>query len=795
MVAQILENSNLDDLDDFDWWYSCDFDGLRQDSNGRTYLKLGGLATLAEVWINDERILQSQNMFVPHALDVTALLKNENRLVICFRSMTEFLKEKRPRPKWKTRLVDNQQLRWVRTTLLGHIPGWTPAISPIGPWKSIELESYSDFRLASCDLRSNCDLPDTEVSGEFTVQALPDAPKLESATLEVGDCSFALTLEAKDESTLSLKGGGDIRQLALWWPHTHGKPELHDCALVLRADVSEMRFDLGKRGFKQVALLEDDGLVGLRVNGTDVFSRGACWTNNDFSSLTGEEFDLRTSLQLAKDAGMNMLRVGGTMVYESDSFYRICDELGIMIWQDFMFANMDYPVEDSDFHQSIVLEVSDQLSRLSAHACISVYCGSSEIQQQSAMLGLEKAQWSNHFFDEELPALCSVIHADIPYFPSTPYGGALPFHVNEGLSHYYGVGAYKRDLTDVVLADVKFTPETLGFSHVPEEGIISAMFSGERAVPHDPRWKQGIPRDTGAGWDFEDIRDFYLQQLFDVDPVILRSHDPDRYFALSKVVTGELIYRVFSQWRSAESNCRGALIWFYNDLVPGAGWGLIDSTNKPKAAYFAVKRAFVSLGVFIEDKGLDGLQLHVVNEKGVQKDVELQLEAYGLKGNTTVQASQKITLETPAVISRGVDEMLGYFTDLGYKYRFGPLQHQVIVARLIDTSTDELIDDDCFFPDTYSLPRLTECSVTTEIEVGTDNSLSLILTSSQFLQSASIALRNHELSDNYFHLSPGRSRKIQLRNKATHGCGDVLPVVGRLEALNLIEGIRLKVVS
>ena len=255
----------------------------------------------------------------------------------------------------------------------------------------------------------------------------------------------------------------------------------------------------------------ENGRVQLVVNGRPVFCRGACWTINDFRSLAGDAEALRQALVLARDAGINMLRVGGTMIYESELFYSLCDELGILVWQDFMFANMDYPFADAAFHDEAEREVAHQLGRLQRHPCLAVYCGGSEIEQQAAMLGLPATEWSNAFFSDELPRLCAARHRGIPYFPSTPTEGVLPFHPSTGISHYYGVGAYRRPLEDVKHARVKFTSECLGFSNVPDGEAMEQVFGDARPVPHHPRWKAGVPRDSGAGWDFEDIRDHYLE--------------------------------------------------------------------------------------------------------------------------------------------------------------------------------------------------------------------------------------------------------------------------------------------
>src|ERR1019366_5058652 len=204
------------------------------------------------------------------------------------------------------------------------------------------------------------------------------------------------------------------------------------------------------------------------INGVPIYCRGACWTVTDMATLVGTRESLQRDLRLALAAGVNMLRVGGTMTYESDSFYQLCDELGILVWQDFMFANMDYPIDNPHFAENIKAEATYQLSRLSKYASVAVYCGNSEVEQQAAMLGIPRELWRNGWFGEQLPALCKGLHPGTVYVPSTPSGGVMPFHVRNGIAHFYGVGAYRRSPTELRKADVKFTSECLAFANIPE---------------------------------------------------------------------------------------------------------------------------------------------------------------------------------------------------------------------------------------------------------------------------------------------------------------------------------------
>jgi beta-mannosidase len=752
-VAQSVTDKQ--NLDASDWWYRCSFSVDEKPDQKEYRLRFDGLATLADIWLNGVHIFSTDNMFKAYYVDVTPLLAQKNMIVICFRSLESALQQKRPRPRWKTKLVSEQSLRWFRTTLLGRIPGWTPAIAPVGPWKGIYLEHPTP--LASFNIQTRA------VAGvgilNFTASLTQSCTQ---ASLQIGDHIYPLVI-----TETVLTGEITIPDVLLWWPHTHGTPSLLNCSLHLLQNGETVQVDCGKVGFKAVAIDRSLGRVQVRIHGQPVFCRGACWTINDFISLTGDSDRLRKSLTLARNAGVNMLRIGGTMVYETDLFYDLCDEMGIMVWQDFMFANMDYPVTDAAFGQNIKEEVIFQLGRLQKHPCLTVYCGSSEIAQQAAMMGMPEECWSNSFFSETLPTLCDQYHKGIPYFPSSPCAGdmpsqgTLPFHVGTGIAHYYGVGAYKRPITDVKWAKVKFTSETLGFSNVPETKNIVLIMGGRRPVTHHPLWKMNLPRDTDAGWDFEDIRDYYMEQIFQVNAVALRSHDIERYLYLARVTTGEVMKQVYAEWRRPDSCCGGGLVWFFKDIAPGAGWGIIDSENQPKAVYYYLKRAWAAQTIFMTDEGLDGINLHIMNESDAHLNAEVTMHIFqgGKILLESVRQAVSVSPRTAATLS--ADGLLKHFSDMANVYRFGPPKHDLVVARLIHADTGVVIGEDFYSPQGVHFSYVNKVDFVTSTQTDEQGSVVLTLESDCFLQAVHLEANGYTVDEDYFHLAPRHKKTVR----------------------------------
>jgi beta-mannosidase len=571
----------------------------------------------------------------------------------------------------------------------------------------------------------------------------------------------------------------------LWWPHTHGAQPLFDSFLTVRTGDEDHTFACGRVSFRRVEVPSGVEPFAIHVNGVPVYCRGACWTVSDLLS-PGTVKSLEKDLLLARAAGVNMLRVVGTMVYESDEFYRRCDELGILVWQDFMFANMDYPGDDPIFAANIAEEARYQLDRLAGHPSVVVYCGNSEVEQQAAMVGMPRELWRNRWFAETLPALCAASHPGTVYVPSSPSGGVMPFHVGTGVTHYYAVGAYQRSPAELRQADVKFAAECLAFAQLPEPETVAAVAGTATPMVHHPRWKRRVPRDVGAGWDFEDIRDFYLHWLFDVDPAQLRSFNPPRYLELSRVVGGEMMAQVFAEWRSSRSNNGGGLVLCFKDLWPAPGWGIVDSRGVPKAAYYYLRRSWQSRQVTLTDEGLDGFQVHIINDTPEPFSGYVELLLLREPCTTVARREVPCRLRPRGRQTLQSDDLLGGFFDLGYAYRFGPLAHDVVIATLWDEK-HRVVSEAVRFVRRREPVRLRSAMVQAEAVRASDARYVVKLESDCFLHAVRLDVPGFMPEDNYFHLMPARPRTVTF----TSIDGAPRPLTGHVEALNLAAPVKI----
>jgi beta-mannosidase len=716
-----------------DWWW-------RTEVVGPGVLVFEGIATLAEIFVDGERALTSDNMFVGLELPVEP---GAHELAIRCRALAPELAKKRPRPRWRVPMLEQQQLRWIRTTLLGRTPGWSPPAPAVGPWRPVWLDSRNvSVGAVALDARPDGDAGLVDVRAE-----LDDAIDAASIVVTRGDERVVAAL-VRDGGTW--RGTATLPRVARWWPHTHGEPTRYDVAIEASARGEAVTIDLGATGFRTIHVGREE--LWVRVNGVHVFCRGACWTPLDVVTLRSPGTAYRDAIAQARDAGMNMIRVGGTMVYEDDAFLDALDEAGILLWQDLMFANMDYP-DEAAFVANVTREVDDQLARLQARPSVAIVCGNSEVEQQAAFWGAERARWSPPLFHEVLAA--RVAAAGLPYTPSSATCGAFPHAANAGPSSYYGVGAYLRPIDDARRAEVRFASECLAFANVPAP---SGMPDGAALRVHHAAWKARTPRDLGAGWDFDDVRDHYVQRLYGVDPTALRMTDHDRYLALGRAATGEVMAQVFADWRRARSMTHGGLIWFLRDLWPGAGWGVVDANGAPKPAWYALRRALAPRALAITDEGVNGLAIHVFNDRPEPLDGELQVALYR-SGDVNVGAAAKpmgVPPHTALEVAAGA--LFDGFLDISYAYRFGPPVAQIVHARMGDLEA-------FWFP--AGLPSTREPDLGLAVAATADgDGAALVISTRRFAQSISIDAPGFAPDDDGFHIAPGGSRTVHLRRVA-----------------------------
>ena len=327
------------------------------------------------------------------------------------------------------------------------------------------------------------------------------------------------------------------------------------------------------------------------------------------------------------------------------------------------------------------------------------------------------------------------------------------------------MGAYLRPLEDARRAEVRFATECLAFANVPEHARAAGRPDRARA---SPRVEGAHARATSApGWDFDDVRDHYLGRLFGVDPVALRYADHDRYLALGRVVTGEVMAQVFGEWRRARSTCRGALVWFLRDLWPGAGWGVVDAAGAPKAAWYHLKRALQPRQRCTSaTKAATGLRCTCATTARSRFAADLELTLYRAGEIQVDQRASRPSTSAPRAAPRAAARRPAFdgFLDLGYAYRFGPPSLRRARRDAANGPAGERAGARRS-TSRRGLPAARELDVglTAEAAAHDGGATSRRCATRRFAQSIAIEAAGFEPDDAYFHLAPGGERSLRLR--------------------------------
>jgi beta-mannosidase len=294
---------------------------------------------------------------------------------------------------------------------------------------------------------------------------------------------------------------------------------------------------------------------------------------------------------------------------------------------------------------------------------------------------------------------------------------------------------------------------------------------------------------VGAGWDFDDVRDHYLRALYGIDPAALRYSDPPRYLELSRQVTGEVMAEAFGEWRRAGSRCQGAIVLWTKDLVPGAGWGLLDDSGRPKAAFRVLARTLAPRAVWTTDEGLNGIAVHIGNERPEPLDATLRVTVYRDASVPVESGERRVRVEARGSMSLDAEDVIGRFLDIGWVYRFGPPVGDVVCVSLQDTSGN-LLGQAFRFPVGRPLERrtATDLSLVADARCDSDGRPLVRIACRRLAYGVRIDAPGWIADDDCFCVEPGHPRVVRLRRTGDPGSAAVR---GRVTALNCAATVAL----
>ncbi len=623
-------------IDQVDWCYETTYNVSEDMLEKIMTLTFHGLDTYADIYVNGVLVKKTANMFRVYRLELNEyVVVGKNTLMIIFQSpiktdlpKLEALGYQLPAANDDSEmggLGDKKLSAFARKAPFHYGWDWGPRFVTSGIYKPVELTVYEALVVDDLYLRMTTVEKDVAI-GEAEVNLTVEKAGLYTLSLHTESFRY--------EETFELNRGNQVVHLPVsihnpkrWYTHDLGEPYLYTFTLTVRDDKNLIDYKQTTTGLRKVRLVTENDADGqtfyFELNGEPLFIKGANHIPNDsfVSEVTDERY--QKEIDGALFAGMNMLRVWGGGIYERDIFYELCDEKGILVWQDFMFACSMYPGDEA-FLANVKQEAIDQVTRLRHHPSIALWCGNNEMDAAWAHYE-EDGGWGwkkpfSHELREKIWADYQTIfhdllkhvvakRTDVDYWSSSP----LAYEVNDASRHALGV----KVAGDVHYWDVwhgkqpfhaygenvgRFMSE-YGFQSFPEKRTIESFMTEKDyridSVPMLHHQKNG---------DGNHLIETYMKG------VLPAPKDFEGFLYMSQVLQQEAMKQAIEAHRKAMPYCMGTLYWQLNDCWPVASWSSIDYFGRYKAVHYQVKESYKQQLLVVSDTG-DELVVHGVNDQ------------------------------------------------------------------------------------------------------------------------------------------------------------------------------------
>jgi beta-mannosidase len=569
----------------FSAWFRVDRRALGAE---RVDLAFDWIDTLAEIRINGVRVALSANEFVPLRVSIRAFLRDgANEIDVRVRGPVTAVEALERRLGSRPVNGDWTPFAFLRKSACNFGWDWGPRIATagLGP---VRIEAWSGGRIEAVrPLVTRCDASRAEIDLRVDCERTASA---EGRDLLLR-CAIGHPDGRWDRREIPLEAASEAIPFAIddprrWWPRGHGAQDRY--AVIVELVEGAAVLDRWERrvGLRSVELDRTPDAHGeafaIRVNDRPIWCRGANWIPMGSFPRSEPRERIERWIDAAADAELNMLRVWGGGLYESEDFYECCDERGILVWQDFMFACATYP-EDRPYPELVDAEARHQVSRLAAHPSVVLWCGGNENILAWWSWGwrerlAEGQSWGRRYWLETLPAIVAELDPTRPYWPDSPFSGSMERHPNDpdcGDRHTWDakVEGYRSILP-------RFCSE-FGQQSPPSIGTLRERLGADLGEIGDPELAR---RQRAWGGD-----------AFQTEPAVRERFRTPRSleeWILALQILQARAYTIAFEWmRSNAPRCMGALFWQWNDAWRGHSWSVLDVAGRPKPALFAVRRA------------------------------------------------------------------------------------------------------------------------------------------------------------------------------------------------------------
>jgi len=613
-----INESKVQWVDKEDWVYQNSFNINKNEYQKQHHeIQFKGLDTYASVYLNDSLILKSNNMHRTYIINVKSQIKQgENRLKVILESPIKKGLQLYNSLNYTIPVSANDQAEVgqveegkrvsVFTRKAGYHYGWDwgPRLVTSGIWRPIILHSWDDVRIKDFNVSYNFDGP-TFIKTDLLIESSVHN-KNASLLITINDSlviSRELRLVKGEQNSVH---HFSLNNTKLWWPNGLGEQNLYDFKAEIRFK-NQTRISEQKIGFKAIFLEVKDSTQSpnfyFNVNGYPTFAKGVNYIPQDIFLNRVKSSDYKNLLVAAANANMNMIRVWGGGVYEADRFYDLCDSLGLMVWQDFMFACAMYP-GDSSFLENVRFEATDNYNRLKKHTCIVLWCGNNENLAAWKRWGWERTTikdqsqevadkiWHHYdtLFHHILPKVVYENHpehgfslsSDCPeYWSSSPSSTeGIPESYKIGDTHYWGVWWGKEPFENYNTKISSFMSE-YGFQSFPNYQTFK-QFGKKKDEDMYSKVMKHHQRSSIGNTTIEE----YMKREY------LPAKNFESLLYMSQIVQADGIKVAIEAHRRNKAKCMGSLYWQLNDCWPGSSWSSIDYFGRWKGLHYQVKKAF-----------------------------------------------------------------------------------------------------------------------------------------------------------------------------------------------------------
>ena len=635
-----------------DWEYCLEFELHDQVlSHVNQHLVFEGLDTYAEVFLNDSLVLRAENMFRRWEIDVKSIIRpGKNHLRVVFQSPVRYVEIEKNKLEYE---LPGGEWAYIRKAAYHFGWDWGPRFVTSGIYKPVYLQAWSDLKI--CELFLNTATL-SKKRADLEGHLILDADSGTSVSLRIRNLD---TESVVFERPIQIEKGINpisyafsVKNPRLWWTHELGDPFLYrfQFEIISGTRLSDTIIHFGIRTIDFVTEPDQWGeSFYFKLNGQPVFMKGANYIpQHSFVTEYGSK-ETEALLKQAVESNMNMLRVWGGGIYEDDHFYELCDRMGILVWQDFMFA-CSMVRGDEDFIENVRQEAIHQVKRLRNHASLALWCGNNEIsegwhnwgwQRQYSLNQSDSAViWQNYLrlFQHILKDVVHEFDPSRSYWPSSPrHGWGRSESLTHGDSHYWGVWWGYEPFSTYRKKTGRFMSE-YGFQALPDPATLRKVIP-EDSLYWDSRMlhcHQKHPR------GMETIETYLEYEL--LDPCGFED-----YLYFSQLIQAWGIKTAIEAHRVSKPRCMGTLYWQFNDCWPVISWSGIDHEGKWKALQYQVKKAYQDILPVVLPSD-EGYQISLVSDRKDRAKGTLRLAVADFYGNYVLEMSKSMSLRSDSPV-------------------------------------------------------------------------------------------------------------------------------------------------